>query len=33
MGNLSIEGDNEEKQEFSLPVSNIGERLSARDWM
>ena len=30
MGNLSIEGDNEEKQEFSLPVSNIGERLSGQ---
>ncbi len=28
MGNLSIEEDDEEKQEFSLPVSNIGDRLS-----
>lgn len=28
MGNLTIEGEKEEKQEFSLPVSNIGSRLS-----
>jgi hypothetical protein len=28
MGNLSIEGNNGEKQEFSLPVSNIGSSLS-----
>ncbi len=27
MGNLSIEDENDEKQEFSLPVSNIGSRL------
>jgi hypothetical protein len=29
MGNLTIEGKNGEKQEFSLPVTNIGDRLSA----
>jgi len=27
MGNLAIERENEEKQEFSLPVTNIGTRL------
>ena len=30
MGNLSIEDDNEEKEEFSLPVSNIGSRLQGQ---
>jgi hypothetical protein len=29
MGNLTIESKNGEKQEFSLPVTNIGNRLSA----
>ncbi len=28
MGNLNIEGENGDKEEFSLPVSNIGSRLS-----
>ena len=30
MGNLTIEGESIEKQEFSLPVSNIGSRLSGQ---
>ncbi len=30
MGNLSIEEENGEKQEFSLPVSDIGSRLSGQ---
>ena len=30
MGNLTIEGNNGEKEEFSLPVSNIGSRLQGQ---
>ena len=33
MGNLSIEEDGEDKQEFSLPVSNIGSRLGNQGLM